>query len=129
MPVAARIGSLAAVAQAADTREQFFYALRDFLDGFYPEPSAEKLREEPVRLTARLADQNYADAYLAAVAEHLASAHGLPVPAWAKDPTRVATEPTFAFKPPEGRIFLLAESPAAFRARNIFISADALSRV
>ncbi len=129
MPIAARIASLAAVADAAGTPEQFSYALRDFLDGFYPEPSAEKLREEPVRLACRLGDQNYADAYLAAVAEHLASAHGLPVPGWANDPTRVVTEPTFAFKTPEGRIFLLAESPAAFRARNIFISADALSRV
>jgi hypothetical protein len=129
MPIAARIGSLAAVAKAADTPENFFYALRDFLDGFYPAPSAEHLRDEPERLAARLNDDSYADAYLAAVAEHLAQAHNLPVPAWANDPTRIVREPRFAFKTPEGRIFLLAESPAAFRARNIFISADALTRV
>jgi hypothetical protein len=129
MPFAARIGSLAAVAEATATREQFFHALHDFLEGFYAEPSAERLREEPIRLTDRLGDDDYADAYLAAVAEYLAERHSLPVPAWAFDPSRVAREPTFAFKTPEGRIFLLAESPAAFRARNIFISADALSRV
>jgi hypothetical protein len=129
MPIAPRLASIAAIADASGTPEDFSFALRDFLDGFYENPSAERLSEEPQILESRLQDNRYADAYLAAVAEYLAEKFDLPLPLWATKPERICREPQFAMKTPEGRIFLLMESPAAFRSRNIFVSADALSRV
>jgi hypothetical protein len=129
MPVVPYTESLAKVAEQSPTPEHFSYALRDFLDGFYEQPEASKLAEEPPFLVDRLKDEGYADAYLAAVAEHLAGQYRFPVPAWCHQPGRSLREPHFAFKTPEGRIFLLVESPTAFRVRNLFVSADALTRV
>ncbi len=64
-----------------------------------------------------------------ALAEHLATQHHLPIPAWSRNAERCLKKPKFSFKTPEGQMFLLVESPTAFRVRNIFISADGLSRV
>lgn len=80
-------------------------------------------------LTETLQDGGYANAYLAALAEHLAGYFRFSAPAWCINPARNLKEPRFAFTTPEGRMFLLVESPTAFRSRNIFISADGLSRV
>jgi len=129
MPVSQRLESIAAVAEKSRTSEQFSFALRDFLDGFYEHPQLSKLTNEPRHLTEILRDEGYADAYLAAMAEHMAGQSGFPIPAWCKNPKRSLKEPKFAFETPEGRMFLLVESPTAFRSRNIFISADALTRV
>ena len=128
MPVVPHLESIAAIAEQAKTAEHFSYGLRDFLDGFYANPQASGLGDEPRYLEEILHDEGYADAYLAATAEHLAGRYGLPVPAWCRNPQRSLKEPKFAFKTPEGRMFLLVESPTAFRKRNIFISADALTR-
>jgi hypothetical protein len=128
MPVVHRLESIAAIAAQSVTVEHFSLGFRDFLDGFYENPQASKLAEEPRRLTQILNDEGYADAYLAALAEHLAGQYRLPVPAWCRNPERSLKEPNFAFKTPEGRMFLLVESPTAFRVRNIFISAEGLTR-
>jgi hypothetical protein len=129
MPVVPHLETIAAIAQHSATAEHFSLALRDFLDGFYESPQAAKLMEEPRRLLLTLNDKGYADAYLAAVSEHLAGQYEFPVPKWCRNPERILKEPHFAFRTPEGKMFLLVESPTAFRARNIFISADALTRV
>jgi hypothetical protein len=129
MPIAQRVASLAEVAELSDTPENFSLAFRDFLDGFYEAPSDGRLRGEPADLRAALQDGGYADAYLAATAEYLARCFNLTVPRWSLNPARIADEPRFAMKTHEGRMFLLLESPPEFRARNIFISADALTRV
>jgi len=129
MPVVPHLESIAAIAIQTRTAEDFSLRFRDFLDGFYEFPDASKLSEEPRSMAAVLHDNGYADAYLAATAEHLAGQYRLPVPAWCLHPERTLKEPTFAFKTPEGRMFLLVESPTAFRVRNIFVSADALTRV
>lgn len=129
MPVVPHLESIAALAEQAQSAEHFSYGLRDFLDGFYENPDASKLNEEPRYLTEILSDEGYADAYLAALVEHLAGQNRFPVPAWCRNPGRSLQKPRFAFKTPEGRLFLLVESPTAFRARNIFISADAVTRV
>jgi hypothetical protein len=129
MPIAERISSLAEVAQLSDTPENFSLAFRDFLDGFYEAPLEEKLRVEPANLTKALSDAGYANAYLAGTAEYLARCFKLPVPRWSLNPARIADEPRFAMQTHEGRMFLLLESPPEFRARNIFISADSLTRV
>ena len=128
MPVIPHLESIAAIAEQSATAEHFSLGFRDFLDGFYENPQAIKLSDEPRRLAGILNDEGYADAYLAALAEHLARQYQFPVPAWCQNPERSLPEPKFAFKTPEGRMFLLVESPTAFRVRNIFISADGLSR-
>jgi hypothetical protein len=129
MPVASRINSIADVARNSPSKEQFSYALRDFLDGFYEKPEADKLALEPLPLKIELNDSGYADAYLAATAEHLSRQFALPIPSWTEDHIRFLKEPVFAFKTTEGQMFLIVESPTAFRRRNIFVSADALTRV
>ena len=124
-----RIASLARVADEARNGRDFWLGLRDFLDGFYVSPRAAALADEPGRLAETLAEGARFDAYLGAVAEHLASQFRLSVPAWAGDPSRILKNPYFAFETYEGRMFLLVDSPAAFRARHIFVSSDALGRV
>lgn len=129
MPVVPHLESLAAVAEHSRTREDFSLGYRDFLDGFYAKPNAAGLQAEPQLLRDRLKDEGYADAFLAALAEYLAQRYSYPVSAWTQKSERTLNEPVFAFKSHEGRMFLLVESPAAFRSRNIFISAEALTRV
>ena len=68
------------------------------------------------------------DAYLAALAEHLALDARLPVPAWTEEAHRFLSEPFFAGGLETLKALLIVESPLAFRRRLIFISADALSR-
>lgn len=68
------------------------------------------------------------DAYLAALAEHLATEVGLAVPAWVEDPDRFLTKWWIESDVPSARPTALAQSPAAFRRRGIFISERALER-
>jgi hypothetical protein len=68
------------------------------------------------------------DAYLAAVAEHLALRFRLAVPRWVDDPARFPAEPFFAGGLETLKAILLVESPLAFRRRQIFVSANALAR-
>lgn len=120
--------SLAAVAEAASDAEAFSFALRNFLDAFYAAPSADRLTDEPQRLAAALSDDGLADSYVAALAEHLARQFRFQKPEWVRSPDRTMKKPWFSMRSHAGRMFLLTESPASFRQRNIFISADALSR-
>jgi hypothetical protein len=69
------------------------------------------------------------DAYLAATAEELARQFGLQVPDWTGNANRALHKPWFASSLGSLRAVLLAESPPAFRARNLFVSENALSRV
>ena len=68
------------------------------------------------------------DAYLAALAEHLASRDRMDTPAWTEKPERFLREPFFAGGLESLKAILIVESPSAFRRRLIFISADGLSR-
>lgn len=99
-------------------------ALREFLDEFYGHPNRRQvaLAEEPAPLDA------VKDAYLAATAEHLSESFGLDAPAWVEGPSRMLHKPFFAGGIDALRSTLIVESPAAFRRRLIFISADALFR-
>lgn len=124
-----RLSSLREIADRSTTRDDFWLNLRDFLDGFYNNPDPLALKEEPVSLSGKLEHSPDLDAYLGAVAEHLARKFHMPVPPWSGKPNRTLHHPFFAFDSEKGRMFLLVDSPSAFRARNIFISADALDRV
>ncbi|MBL9178144.1 MAG: hypothetical protein JNM65_08770 [Verrucomicrobiaceae bacterium] len=115
------------VAKVTSTRG-FGYAVRDFLDQFRHEPDMRLITEEPPLLSSILKDEGVADAYLASVAATLAHEQGLPAPDWAKGSARSLEKPFFAAKTPKLKAVLLQESPVEFRIRNIFVSANALSR-
>jgi len=121
--------TLAEVAANCRDAEGLGYSISEFLDEFYAEPLAARVAEEPRRLTELLNDEGLADAYLAGIAEHLSRQYKMRPPAWVFGPGRVLANPWFALKSHGGRMCMLIESPPAFRERNIFISANALTRV
>jgi hypothetical protein len=101
--------------------------LREFLDEFYVEGEAERraamLMDEPP-----LSADDRANAYYAAVAEHLALKYHLPVPPWTANPRRFLNRPFFPAGLESLKATLLIESPTAFRRRMIFVDADPLYR-
>jgi hypothetical protein len=68
------------------------------------------------------------DAYLAAVAAHLARKHRLPLPRWTEKKSRHLDRPWFALNDDWAKAGLLRDSPAAFRERNLFTDENALHR-
>lgn len=124
-----RPGTIAEVAQFTVSGESFDLCIASFLDEFYAAPNAARLSTEPNLLAPVLADPGRVqDAYLAAVAEHLAYTHGFPIPSWVGNKNRKLHRPWFASQLAGLRAVLILESPAAFRARNLFVSENALSR-
>jgi hypothetical protein len=121
--------TLAEVADLAAHGESFDLCLRNFLDGFYAQPTVAALEAEPLTLVPK--NPQYGaieDAYLAATAEWLAWRFNLPPPTWAFAPSRSLHQPWFASTLAALRAVLLWESPAPFRSRNLFVSENALSR-
>ena len=102
--------------------------LREFCDEFYSARSddtrAGMLAGEP---PFEPRDER-ANAYYAAVAEHLALSNGLPIPGWALDPRRFLGRPFFPAGLESLKSTVLVESPPAFRRRMIFVGADPLYR-
>ena len=120
--------TLAEVAALARDGDMLGFSIAEFLNEFYAEPLAERLAEEPRSLTELLTDEGLADAYLAAIADHLSRQYQMKRPPWVFGPGRVLANPWFAMESHGGRMCMLIESPSAFRERNIFVSANALSR-
>src|SRR6266478_4546518 len=118
--------SIAEIAERARAdRQAFDPAVREFLDMWGilpPNGRIDALAQEPPPVG------RIQDAYLGALAEHLALSEHLPVPTWTEGANRFLDEPFFAGGLQSLKAILLAESPLAFRRRLIFISADALSR-
>ena len=128
--IAHRIPTLADVARMTAEGHPFDLCLADFLDGFYFAPSAEALAECPPLLASpEFAQGKVCDAYLAATAEELARAFNFPCPSWTPGMERALREPYFASPLGGLRAVLIRESPPGFRARNLFVSENALSRV
>ncbi len=122
----ARPGSVAEIGyRAAGGAQPFDMAVREFLDVWQSMDRFSKneaIQEEPCRIA------DLQDAYLGALAEHVALQDGLSVPEWTEQPERFLKEPFFAGGLQSLKATLLVESPLAFRRRLIFISANALSR-
>jgi hypothetical protein len=104
--------------------QQFDPAVNEFLDTFYAYPDA---REAAIARAPEPLDP-LRDAYLAAVAEHLAQVYGLDVPGWAEHAGMDLRRPYFAGGLESLKALLQVESPTAFRRRMLFVSKNALSR-
>jgi len=104
--------------------QQFDTAVLEFLDSFYGNP---ELRLSAIEVRPELIDA-LRDAYLAAVAEHLAKSYRLPVPEWTETQGNDLHKPFFAGGLETLKGILVAESPTAFRRRLLFVGKDALSR-
>jgi len=125
-----RPNTLADVARLTLGGESFDLALANFLDAFYADPNEAALTDEPAPLAPRFGETgSVQDAYLAAAAEELARGFGLPAPAWPASEGRALRRPWFASPLAALRAVLLLESPPSFRARNLFVSENALTRV
>jgi hypothetical protein len=121
--------TLAEVAQLTLDGELFDRCLANFLDEFYATPNADALADAPVLLAPTLGEQGQVqDAYLAATAEELARIHQFSAPTWIAADVRKLHRPWFASPLAALRAVLLLESPATFRARNLFVSENALTR-
>ena len=110
--------------RANDGGQAFDPAVREFLDEFYSHPDRRvaSLAEEPLLL------DDIKDAYLAAVAEHLASCYGIDMPQWVVHHGRPLKRAFFAGGLESLKAVLTVESPAAFRRRLLFVSHNALDR-
>lgn len=110
--------------RAKSGRQDFDHATREFLDTFYADADSRSaaLRDRPEPIDP------VRDAYLAALAEHLARSFGLPVPEWSETHGNALRRPFFAGGLDSLNAILTVQSPAAFRRRLLFISKDALSR-
>jgi hypothetical protein len=119
--------TVAGVAERVRGGEDLRFAVRELLDEFAlrgrDDLRAAALAREPAQVNPHV------DAYLGALAEHLARTCGLAVPRWALSEERTLDHMWFPGVAPGFRPTALRESPAAFRRRGIFIARGALSRV
>lgn len=98
----------------------------EFLDEYRDAP--DKIHDQllvPEPMTT--GDQRW-DALIAALAEHLAFHEQRDIPAWVGAPSRFLSTWWVPSTLPSVRIGALAESPAAFRRRGVFITEDFFSR-
>ncbi len=119
--------SLAEVAERSATYSDWGYNVADFLHSFQRMPRMAALAEEPISLVHAFEQGSIADAYLAAIAVELARTLGRGALGWTRKPERYCRSPWFASPSRHMRATLLLESPAGFRERNLFVSANALS--
>lgn len=125
--IAPRPDSLAEIARRAVNARVFEYELADFLHEFARRGDAGMLTEEPLILRDRYEMGMVHDAYLAAMAVYFSVRLCHRSPSWTREPQRILRQPWFANPGRHMRALLLVESPAAFRERNLFVTANALS--
>jgi hypothetical protein len=120
----AEVGS--AARRHAGDGETILRLCLQFIDDFGETEPAERsalLEEVP----ASTGDVRW-DAFLAALAEHLAYHGGLSIPGWVDRAGRFLRQWWFPTDLPSVMASALAESPAAFRRRGIFITEDLFAR-
>ena len=120
--------SLSELATQSAQGEDFSYLLGDFLDAFYRLPERAALELEPPSLAVHQEKGSMRDAFLAATAQFLAARQGWPAPSWIFESARYLHRPFFPVMAASFRATLLLESPPEFRSRNLFVTANALSR-
>lgn len=128
-PAAERLDqTLASVAERVRTGEEFRHAAREFLDEFSLRAD-DRSRGEAIAEAPEPTGEARYDAYLGALAEHLALAHGLERPAWSVEPSRFLDRFWFVSDEPGFRAISIAQAPAAFRRRGVFVPERSLHRV
>ena len=120
--------TLAGVARRARLGEDFLHAVREFLDEFSLRAD-DRLRAEAIAECPQATGDPRYDAYLAALAEHLATVHGLDRPPWSLEPGRFLGRFWFVSEVPGFRAISIAQAPAAFRRRGVFVPERSLHRV
>ena len=124
--------SLGEVAAASASYEDFGHHLKDFLHEFAAARQRQAslpamLEIEPARLADQFTEGTICDAFLAATADYLARSAGLATPVWALNPERVLSVPWFSDPLLALRGLLLRDTPSAFKDKNLFVLASALS--
>ncbi len=120
--------TLAGVAARARQGDDFRVALREFLDEFALR-SDDRSRAEAIAERPEPTGDSREDAYLGALAEHLATAHDLNRPPWSVEPGRFLDRFWFVSDVPGFRAMSLAQAPAAFRRRGVLLPERSLHRV
>lgn len=107
------------------SRGDFRIEFYDWLDDFYRFPAErERMVKDEI---APLFDRRL-EAFMAAAVHHLCMRHNISVPSWVNDDRYCLKEPWFYPAEVSVRAIQFVESPAAFRARNIFTFANVLER-
>jgi hypothetical protein len=75
-----------------------------------------------------LTDDEYFNAFVGGMAEHLAAGYGLAMPEWSWSKARFLRRPVFPCKLEKMKAYLLSSTPSAFRRRLIFIGDNPLYR-
>lgn len=120
--------TLAGLAQRARAGEDFNHAVREFLDEFTLRGD-DRSRVMAIEERPESTEDPRQDAYLGALAEHLAAVHDLTRPAWSLEPERFLERFWFVSDVPGFRAVSIAQAPAAFRRRGIFVPERSLHRV
>jgi hypothetical protein len=128
-PAAERLNAtLAGVAERTRSGEKFTFAVREFLDEFALR-GGEAARREAIAERPDPTGEPRWDAYLGALAEHLAVAHRIERPPWSVEPDRFLDRFWFVSDVPGFRAVAIAQAPAAFRRRGVFVPERSLHRV
>lgn len=120
--------TLARVAERAAAGEHLLFTVREFLDDLAWSDTGQQRAALIAEPPAMLPDP-CSNAFLGALAEHVAAVHGLDRPRWSVEPDRFLDRWWFPAAEPAFAPLAVVESPAAFRRRGIFIAASLLARV
>lgn len=119
--------TLAGVAERVRAGEGFSFAVREFLDEFALRGDERSQAAAIEPRPAPTGDPRY-DAYLGALAEHIAALYGLDRPPWSVEPDRFLDRFWFVSEVPGFRAVSIAQAPAAFRRRGVFVPERSLHR-
>jgi len=120
--------TLARIAKRSCSGEDFGHSVREFLDEFALRGD-DLMRSEAIAERPEATGDHRQDAFLGALAEHLAAVHGLKRPSWSLEPQRFLDSFWFVSETPGFRATAIAQAPAAFRRRGVFIPERSLHRV
>jgi hypothetical protein len=105
-----------------------FTTVREFLDEFSHQAD-ETVRVSAISERPAPTGDRRKDAFLGALAEHLAAVEGLERPPWSVEPDRFLDRFWFVSDVPGFRATAIAQAPAAFRRRGVFLPERSLHRV
>ena len=121
-----RAKTLAEVASRVRAGAEAGHEIKDFLHEFQEHGRFDMLQEAPNRLEGAVGEGRMLDAFLQALAVHLAVQVDHEPPEWTQNSIQLA-RPWFASPGLAMRNYLLMTSPSPFRTRNLFIDAESLT--